>query len=425
MLLNGAVIVPLNPTLTPDDLAYILDVVQPARIVATPRTVGLASGLSVRTHVVDAVGAELVLDGTAPRGGDGLHVELRETDPFCVTFTSGSTAYPKGVVHTVGSLFGNAATFADHTGLGPASRFLHLLPISYMAGLLNLLVSPFMAGASVVIGPEFSARRALDFWSVPSRHEVNSFWLTPTIVAMLLRLDRDVRPTGTIASLRHAFVGTAALPSESKEAFETRYRFQLSPSYGTSELLIVTVNDGGHGRQDSVGGPLPGVELRLVDESGGIGEVFVRTPHRFAGYLGETPPSDDGGWRATGDVGTLLSDGQLVLTGRKKELIICGGINVSPVAVERVVGAHPAVDAVAAVGIPDPILGEVVAVAVRLREGLKLDEVRVALADHARARLAPAQRPAHWVQLAELPVTSIGKVQRLRVRDELIRLLRT
>jgi long-chain acyl-CoA synthetase len=293
--------------------------------------------------------------------------------------------------------------------------------MSYMAGILNLVVSPFMAGAAIVIGPEFSARTALDFWSLPTRESVNALWLTPTIAAMLLRLDRHQLSSGNALGIVRAFVGTAALPVETKSAFESRYGFALAPSYGTSELLLLTVAlPELHEPEDSVGRPLPEVELRVADGDDGTGEIAVRTPFHFRGYLGGED-ARDGEWHLTGDVGRSNPDGTLVLTGRKKELIICGGVNVSPAAVERVMEQHPAVEAVAAVGIPDPVLGEVVGLAVKLRHGRSLESIRDELAAHARNGLMAAQRPVHIVAVDELPRTTTGKLQRLRAREVVLR----
>lgn len=424
LLYAGATFVPINPVLSDEDIRFVIDATRPRAVLASARQRARVPGAGARIELASIRG-EPLLDGRPVADADLLAPleGARDADELCITFTSGSTAFPKGVVHTIGSLFGNALAFDSHTGVGSDRRFMHLLPMSYMAGLLNLLACPFMAGASVIVGPEFSARSILDFWSVPMHAGANAYWLVPTIVAMLLRADRDGRaPDFLRSSAPMLFCGTAPLPPADKRAFAERYGVELRPSYGTSELLLITVNDPARGhRDDSVGTPIRGVTLRVAGRGDEGGEILVATPSRSPGYLGEEPAGSSGQWSATGDLGVLLPDGELIVTGRKKELIISGGVNVSPAAVERVVGEHPGVEACAAVGIPDPILGERVVVAVRLREDHDPTAVRAAIVALARERLAPAQRPAEVVVLDSLPFTPTGKVRRGAVREDLLR----
>lgn len=433
LLYLGASLVPVTPTLAGDDLRFVLEMARSRAVLASiseaPRVAALPPEARPAVHILGWVGQGPLLDGTSVASSTPVapYADASPDDEFCVTFTSGSTAFPKGVVHTIASLFGNAMAFDIDVGLGQQQRFLHILPMSYMAGLLNLIVCPFMAGASLVVAPEFSARSILDFWELPIRNGTNAYWLVPTMIAMLLRADRDRRASSFLrASAPHIFVGTAPLPAEAKREFEARYGVPLRPSYGTSELLLITVNspERGH-RDDSVGAAIRDVVVEARDrDATGVGELVVRTPFRSAGYLREPADPPLGGWSATGDLGVVLPDGQVLVTGRKKELIISGGINVSPLAVERVVNEHPGVELSAAVGVPDPILGEVVIVAVRARAGHRFEDVKRDLARLARERLAPAQRPVEIVEVDTLPVTAMGKVKRAAVREEMLRRVR-
>lgn len=405
----GATVVPVNRNAAADEIDYALRTMGGELTVVSPRTHQRVTG---RRLCVTTQGGELRIDGNTPLGGVAHFFEgVADDDRFSITLTSGSTARPKGVVHTIGTLFGNALAFNAHVGAGSETVFLHGLPMSYMAGLLNSIVCPLMAGGTIVVEEEFGARTFLAPWAVARRFDVNTMWATPTVLALILELDRSgegvehCRQTGM-----RIFVGTAPLPSDLRKRFESRYGVPLRTSYGLSELLLLTVRRPEHREiADANGTPLSGVELRTSSE----GEIIVRTPYASPGYVGGPPAPD---WFSTGDLGDLLEDGALVITGRKKDVIITGGVNVSPVAVEDAMRTHPLVDDAVAVGVPDEILGEVVAVVVELAPGADAAMVRQELMTKYSARLGASQRPRHIVVSGRIPRSPTGKVRRADVR---------
>ncbi len=436
-LYEGLVAVPVQPVQGPADIRYILDLVGAAVVVHTPETTGLlpppgdgpSRRLCVHPHG-PAGGTQPDSSGwvAADDGGPSGGARPRAGNPFVITFTSGTTSRPKGVCHTVGSLLGAAAAFNAAHGIGPDHRFLHVLNMGYMAGLLNTLLCPLLAGGSVVVGEPFGPQTALRFWDHPRRFGVNTLWLVPTICAALLRLDRDPDgPAFARANVRLACVGTAPLGGALRTEFERKYGIPLLESYGLSEVLFVAANRPDGVRQPgSVGPPLDGVRVRAVDDGenviDGEGELEVATPFAMAGYLDPSTgrPTPPPLWFRTGDLGTIDPDGNLFITGRKKDLIIRGGINVSPRAVEEALCEHPAVADAAVVGVPHEFYGEEVVAFVQLRAGAWPD-LQAGLAAHCRPRLSPAAVPSRFVVAAELPRNSVGKVLKGDLKARLAR----
>jgi long-chain acyl-CoA synthetase len=298
-----------------------------------------------------------------------------------------------------------------------------------MAGFLNNLLCPFMAGASVVLGRPFYARAALDFWKPIIKHGADSFWLVPTILAALLKIDRD--SAGLEYCRKHVktiFVGTAPLPLKIKNEFENKYGVELFESYGLSELLIITCNSRKFLRlQGSVGPVLPGVQLRIANERGESvrpeedGAVWVRTPCIMAGYLNyqtlepdRTSPAD---WFPTGDIGRLNAQGYLFITGREKDLIIRGGINVSPVAIEEILLEHESVEQIAVVGLPHDFYGEEVVAVVKLKTGYELKGVRPFFDALCKEKLNANSIPTTYIEIDQFPVSSTGKIQKVKLRE--------
>ena len=230
-------------------------------------------------------------------------------------YTSGTSAKPKGLAHKLGRMFRNATAFASAQGIDQDSRFYLTLSMAYMGGLYNLLIMPFLCGASVVVDHVFDARSSLHFWEKAKSHQVNALWLAPTVLSILLRMDRG--HTGEEfcrSSVRHAFVGFAPLPLKVKDEFEARYGVRLIENYGLSETLFVTARSQGTLGSGYVGEALPGVRLRIASDEGELvapgvdGEVQILTSDLMAGYLdadGGVLQMDAAAWFPTGDVGHL------------------------------------------------------------------------------------------------------------------------
>ena len=426
-LYRGAVAVPISLSAAPPEIAFIVSRAGLRLIAVTGATgaqLSAARAADVSRWQIDAVDP-----GEAPNGtmeSDVRDDDVREDDLWSLTFTSGTTGLPKAVAHRSGALLDAAVAFASAVQLDEQTRMAHLLPMSYMAGFLNTLLCPFMAGASVVLCRPFDNLTALRFWDSLMPHGVDAMWLTPTMAAALLRIDRHQQGRRYCRErVRTVCVGTAPLPPDVKREFEAKYGVVMLESYGLSELLFITTQRPGDAAPGSVGLPFAGVEVDIRrPDVDGAGQVWVRTPYLMQGYLNyDTGTTDDlprDHWFDTGDLGRMQPDGALAITGRTKDLIIRAGVNVSPRAVEDALMGHPAIQHAAVIGVPDSLLGERVAAVVVLKNGESLEALRPSIESLCRERLNVASRPSELIAVDRLPTGPSGKVQKHRLREEML-----
>jgi long-chain acyl-CoA synthetase len=438
----GATIVPINPALSKSEVHFILESCKPSFVVATQGNAEslkqLCQNVFVLEKASDKTGAatdssEIIIDHLQPVPSF-VPLETAEADDLLVImYTSGTSAKPKGLAHKIGSMFRNATAFAGTQGIDQNSRFFLTLSMAYMGGFYNLLLLPFLCGASVVIDHVFDARASLHFWEKARKHEINTLWMAPTVLSILLRMDRGSTGEGFCrTSVRQVFVGFAPLPLKVKNEFEFRYGVRLIENYGLSETLFATArSQAGHGDRGYVGEPLPGVALRIVTDAGdpaagdpalpGIeGEVQILTPDLMAGYLdaeGQLQKTQSSNWFSTGDIGRLDAQGSLSITGRKKDVIIRGGVNISPAAIEESLTQVRGVSEAAVVSIPHELYGEDIVAVLKLDSGVELESLLHALTTHAKENLAAHQQPARYIAIDELPRTANGKVQKVRLRE--------
>ena len=433
----GAVIVPVNPALAKGEIQFIVGSCKPALIVAAS-----SNAPSVREFHANVLALQTGQDTN--HSGDGRSAikidELEEPKNFVpletadaddlvvIMYTSGTSAKPKGLAHKLGRMFRNASAFAAAQKIDEESRFYLTLSMAYMGGFYNLLILPFLCGASVVVDHVFDARSSLHFWEKAKKNKVNTLWMAPTVLSILLRMDRGRAGEEFCRSaVRHVFVGFAPLPLKVKNEFESRYGVRLIENYGLSETLFVTARSadalGGSGY---VGEPLPGVALRIVNDDGeqvapGVdGEVQILTPDLMAGYLdsdGRLLETNSLAWFATGDVGHLDGGSSLLITGRKKDIIIRGGVNISPAAIEEVLMHVGGVAEVAVVSVPHELYGEDIVAVLKMEAGAEPEVTLEMAAAYAKRNLAQHQQPARYMAIDELPRTTSGKVQKARIRE--------
>jgi acyl-CoA synthetase (AMP-forming)/AMP-acid ligase II len=410
----GAALTPINPALTADEAAYQLR--------DSNAMLAIADG-DCAERIRDSAPLLLGPEALDPQPGDGPAAQL-VADPgelALLIYTSGTTGRPKGVMLGHDNVRAMAEIWVEWLAVTPADRCLLILPLFHVNGIMVSVVGPLSAGASVVIGPRFVAD---EFWEVVERERPTYFSAVPTIVSTLTTLPRAYRPD--TSSLRFVGCGAAPASAELLRAFEARYGAPVIEGYGLSECTVAaTINPvDGVRKPGTVGPPLPGIELAIVDEEGRAvadgspGEVLISGPTVMRGYLGleeETAKTLRGGWLHSGDVGYLDEDGYLVLSDRIKDLIIWGGENISAKEVEEALLAHPAVQHASAVGRPHERYGEEPVAFVALRPGAAADAA--ALLEHCRARLARFKVPRElWIE-AELPVNAVGKLVKGPLRE--------
>ena len=428
-LYAGCVAVPVNPALGGDFCEYVAKNSGVRLAVISSGLDSLLKGAPEldSLSIDDLVAGARTRPSGEPESWSEAFANTEAEEPALIIYTSGTASVPKGVVHSIKSLVANGLKFVELMELGPNNRFYNLLPMAYLGGYYNLMLIPFLCGGSVVVGRAFGAKEVLSFWKPVVKHEVNTLWLVPTIMAMLMELDRgNLGRAYCPKSIVKCFVGTAPLPDGLRSGFQERYGIKLYENYGLSETLFLTANAPSHSNPAGVGRLVEGVELSVLDkngehlEDGQPGEIVVKTNDLMVGYLGDPDPGtglQTGDWFHTGDFGFLDSEGRLHISGRLKDLIIKGGINVSPAPIESLLSEHTAVRECVVVGVPHRIMGEEIAAVVRLNEEANLELVEMELRALAAERLAPIHRPVYYLEIPEIPHTATGKAQKAKVRS--------
>jgi len=341
--------------------------------------------------------------------------------PALVLYTSGSTGRPKGAV-----LSHAALRAANESWAGPVMRLtpqdvvLAALPLAHSFGLNGALLAPLLAGGTVAILERFSPQETL---RAIARHGVT---VLPAVATMFQRmLECPGVSEAACSSLRLAVSGAAPCSWDLAEAWRRRTGVRIVRGYGMTELFrpISYVADDPTDLPDAIGRPVPGVEVRVVDDAeqalaaGEAGELWIRTPAAMDGYLRaeeETRAVIRDGWFRTGDLAQLSPEGFVSVVGRKKDLILRGGYSVVPGEVEAALLDHPAVAEAAVIGTPHAELGEDVAAFVTLRPGASADADE--LVAFCRERLAAFKCPRRLSIVTELPKSATGKVLKWRLR---------
>jgi long-chain acyl-CoA synthetase len=350
-------------------------------------------------------------------------VEAAGTDVAVLLFTAGTAGAPKAAMLTHGNLTWMQDALIRHPGggFGPDMVVYSVLPLSHIFGLNVVVGTALRAGGTIVLADSFDAAGALE--SI-RRHRVTSVPGVPPMWKQWSELPDA--PADAFATVDRATSGAAALSVEVFERMRDRFGIEVAEGYGLTETSpVVTTNVGSAVRAGSIGRPIAGVEVRLVDIDGDdalpgdSGEVWVRGPNVFAGYWNDKAATDAvldaDGWFHTGDVALADDDGHLYLVDRIKDLIIVSGFNVSPGEVEEALLLHPSVAGAVVVGERDEDTGERVVAYVTSAAGERVDpdELRTFCSKH----LARYKCPTVVNLVDELPVTAVGKVVRRQLRE--------
>ncbi|MDP3893438.1 class I adenylate-forming enzyme family protein [Nocardioides sp.] len=425
----GAISVPLNWRLHPSEQAYVIDAAgisvllydddfhdEAAALRATTRLRrGIANG--GRPVAGDARLAELLAE--VPEGVRVPDAPKAPDDVHRLLYTSGTTARPKGVVHTCGNIAANHLGQVLELELTAADRILMSAPLFHVSGLEAPGLAIFVAGGTIVITPTF---RPDDIARLVAEERVTGLVLAAQILFGIIGLAE----TADLSSVRYLiFAGVA--PNVRREVKALLPHVRLVDTFGMTELCNGACYMDAEHELDKVGAlgvPLPQLHLRIVDESfeevpaGVSGEIVVRGAKVSPGYWRDDEANvrtRRDGWFLTGDVGYLDDDGYLWFVDRRTDLIKSGGENVAGVEVERVIAAHPAVREVAVIGVPDPRWDEVPKAFVMVRPGHDVDAE--AIREHCRAHLAKFKVPRDVDIVDELPRNDSGKVLKKLLRE--------
>ncbi|MGG0177208.1 long-chain-fatty-acid--CoA ligase [Gottfriedia acidiceleris] len=352
--------------------------------------------------------------------------EVFPEDLAIITFTGGTTGFPKGVMIThlnlVSNLYQSFETnrqllqLEGHCQLG-------ISPVYHGMGLFSL-IQAVMIGASFVSIRKFEIKHLLDLIRI---HRPTIFTGSPTTYIALL--NNPDRKKEDLSCFKICVCGSAPLPIEVIKSFAEQTGVQITEGYGLSEATTGAIRNPFSGKKKvgSVGLPMPNTDVRIVDTLTGEneipvgeqGEIIIKGPQVMKGYWKnqqETEKTIRNGWLYTGDIGIMDEEGYFYIVGRKKEMIITGGFNVYPVEIENVIYQHPAVQEACVYGVPDPYRGETIKVAIALKNdfSVTVEEIQT----WCKERLTRYKIPRIVEFRKSLPKTTVGKILRKQLKDE-------
>ena len=436
----GYVFLPLNTAYQSAEIEYFVGNAEPAVVVCTPANFGWVSKIAFTqgTQHVFTLGDDRtgsLLERVAHHSESHTPVQRQADDLAAILYTSGTTGRSKGAMLTHGNLLSNAQVLKEYWGWtstgGPEGHgdvLIHALPIFHVHGLFVAIHGALLNGSKMIWLAKFDPKAVL-----AAMPRATVFMGVPTLYVRLLA-EKGLDKAAT-QHMRLFIAGSAPLLIETFTEWQQRTGHTILERYGMSETIMLTSNpyaaDARHAGQTerrgaTVGFPLPGVGLRVVDDAnkplpvGEIGAIQVQGPNVFKGYwrmpekTAEEFTAD--GWFKTGDVGKVDERDYVSIVGRSKDLIISGGYNVYPAEIEGYINEMPGVAESALVGVPHPDFGEVGVAVVIAKPGAHIDSD--AILASLKAQLANFKIPKRCFVAAELPRNTMGKVQKNMLRDQ-------
>jgi len=423
----GAIVVPLNTRLTPQEHVLLMRDAEPKALFTAAE--GRQTAIE-GSNAVPGLRNVVMLDGAGP--GELAYetllaeparpvamVDASPDDPAVILYTSGTTSGPKGAILTHGNLLANLRQYQAFVGIPRGSINLQLSPLYHAANIFCFV--HLLAGGTTVFVPKATPEAILE---AIETHRVSYMFTVPTVLYGIL--DSRELQRRDISSLQTLQYGGAAIVGPRLEAALAVFGDRLLHSFGMTET---TSHASMLGKKEhrthagSVGRPLPGVEMRIVDDARRplgaeeVGEIEVRGENVMKGYWRNpraTAEALHDGWLSTGDLGRRDTLDNYYIVGRKKDLIISGGVNIYPADIESVLAQHPAIAEVAVFGVPDPRWGECVVAAVVPRDGAAIDPDE--LCGFVRKSLGGFKAPKEIRVMAALPKNGSGKVLKRELR---------
>jgi len=426
ILKAGACAVPIHLLLSAEEIGFILKDAGCRGLVTYGALEGCLDGISSLVSSIPCrivvgegkiPGARSLDDVIAHEAPDpGIPALNQKEDVAVILYTSGTTGVPKGAMLTHRNLLANVDSILATVPFVETDIILTVLPMFHAFAATACILTPIAVGATIVAVPKFTAEEVI---AEIERNSATVFLGVPSMFAVLASVPEDRR--ANLSSLRFCVSGGAALPAEVMERFEKRFGVLIYEGDGPTECSPVTsVNPiGGRRKVCSIGLPLPGVRMRIVDDrgqtlpTGSIGEIVVAGENVMKGYLNrpeETKEAFFGEWFRTGDLGYVDEDGYFFIVDRKKDMIIVNGMNVYPRMVEEVLCRHPAVAEVAVVPEPHKLHGEVPRAVIALKEGCSVGKAEILA--FCRQHLGRHEVPRVIEFVPSLPKTPTGKINK-------------
>ena len=416
--IGDAVIAVGNPGATEAECAYFLEKTGARHVLAGRRAqAGLPPGPGVTWHVADADGVTWRIEPTPEQA------KATRTDRAVILFSSGTTGRPKAIVHGHASILALHRTLLKTWVLTPDDVVLGGLPFHTIYGLLFSAGTAIHAGAHLVLLDRFRPETAL---AAMEAHQVTTAAMVPAMLLMMLEVEDRAR--FELSSLRAVYTASAPISESDIERFRAFSGASVIANYGMTEIPGAAVEpaDAPH-HAGSVGRVSPGFEVVVRNAEGTplpigeTGEITMRGPTLMQGYLGDTAQTAErirNGWIHSQDIGRVDAAGNIYLSGRSSDMIMRGGLNISPLEVENALSTHPDVLDVAVVGAPHAVLGQTVWAFVVVRASEPDASLQERLTEHCRTLLSPPKVPARVLFVDEIPRNAGGKILRRQLLSD-------
>lgn len=423
----GLVLVPINPAYTAREVEFVLRNSEASGLIYADSS----RGKDLRA-IVDAVRPNLPLLRETVRVGD-YEALLKSGDPATVLpepaltdivqiqYTSGTTGFPKGACLHHRGVINTSRNIALRAGFPDGGVWVNAMPMFHIAGDIVSELGAYVLRGTFVLMSEFNPGLMLE---LIEEERCETTLIVPTMILALL--DHPDRPKRDCSSLKTILSGAANVPAalvtRAQEAFGCGFSIMYGLTESNGPFLETSPEDTVKDQTETVGQPAAHSEVKIVDPVtlqtqpvNTVGEIWVRGFMTMTGYYGQPEASaaalTPDGWLRTGDLGTMDERGYFKITGRLKEMIIRGGMNLYPKEIEDVLFDHPAVGQIAVVGVPNEQWGEIVAAVVLAKDQSSLPSVDELYA-HCRANLSPQKTPEQWYFVKEYPLTATGKIQK-------------
>lgn len=412
----SAVVVPINYQLTSREVAYIVQDAQIKNLIVESE-VDLVAALThygylnnVIQHFIARIDTYSMPQGSAPLTFDG---KISENQPCTIIYTSGTTGNPKGAVLTHKNLVSDAVSYSKAIPVHEDDNVLCILPLYHCFAWTCIILCSLLRGASITIMDTIVPNEVI---KTIKRFGVTVIYGVPSVYMLLLK----TAETHDFAGIRLVISGGASLPRQVAKDFNHKFGVSITEGYGLSEAApVVSVNPQYREKHLSVGLPLPGIEIKIVNRQGSklkpgaVGELTVRGPNVMKEYFNlptETAQALRSGWLHTGDLAFQDEDGYLFIVDRLKDMIITNGENIYPREIEEVLYSYPGVCEAAVIGISNGIRGEVAHAYVVMKDGRVLD--KKAIRNYLRGKLASYKIPQDFIQIDSLPKNQSGKIMK-------------
>lgn len=428
LLAIGAVVIPINPLFKPDEIIYILNDSDSEVLVLDDNSLEAVNSSKdalekTKTYIYLGENQAEGMISWASLAKDEPIKQLVELDPdelAQIIYTSGTTGQPKGAMISHGNIdWMSETSLSLSSKMTPDDRILLVLPLYHAYAKLQGMVTPFRVGSTIYLEERFYPDHILN---VISEEKITQFMGVPTMYTMFVNNPKITEYD--FSALKYCGSGGASIPVEIIEKVNQLMGVEVMEGYGQTEstVMISRTRAGSERRPGSVGLPVPGMDLKVVDmegrevPQGEIGEIIFRGPNAMKGYYKkpeETMQTIKEGWVYTGDLGRVDEEGFIYIVDRKKEMIIRGGFNVYPREVEEVLYTHKSVVECAVIGEAHPVFGEEVAAYIVTNEDIDKDSIISFCEEHLVHYKVP--RLIYFIE--ELPRNATGKILKSKVKE--------